>query len=181
MKIIHLSIDDKFLGKEFIPNLRSFVGLEGHHFLIQCDGRPNYPILDKDVSFEYLQRNQTTNILVDLLPFQKLIIHGFTDSMRESVMSIPKTIQVTSIVYGFEYYSKIDTKVDLFKAETKISSNCFIGVNATIGYQIIIGEKNLIGARTLITKNTEPNSVFISQDTEKYRLDSNTFLKLTRL
>jgi len=64
---------------------------------------------------------------------------------------------------------------------TKINSNCFIGVNATIGHQITIGEKNLIGARTLITKNTEPNSVFISQDTQKFRLDSNSFLKLTKL
>ena len=64
---------------------------------------------------------------------------------------------------------------------TKISAYCFIGVNATIGHQIVIGKKNIIGARTLITKNTEENSVFISQDTEKFRLDSNTFLKLTKL
>lgn len=62
-----------------------------------------------------------------------------------------------------------------------VSPNCFIGVNATIGHQIIIGERNIIGARTLITKNTEPNSVFISQDTQKFRLDSDSFLKLTRL
>ena len=64
---------------------------------------------------------------------------------------------------------------------TKISKYCFIGVNATIGHQITIGEKNLIGACALITKDTEPNSVFVSQDTPKYRLDSESFLKLTRL
>jgi len=64
---------------------------------------------------------------------------------------------------------------------TTVSTNCFIGVNATIGHQITIGEKNLIGARTLITKSTEPNSVFISGDTQKFRLDSNSFLKLTKL
>ena len=63
---------------------------------------------------------------------------------------------------------------------SKISSNCFIGVNATVGHQITIGEKNIIGASTLITKNTEPNSVFISQDTAKYRLDSEMFLNLTK-
>ena len=64
---------------------------------------------------------------------------------------------------------------------TKISSNCFIGVNATIGHQITIEKNNLIGARSLITKNTEPNSVYISEDTQKFRLDSDSFLKLTKL
>ncbi len=64
---------------------------------------------------------------------------------------------------------------------TKIGAFCFIGVNATIGHQIVIGEKNIIGARSLVTKNTEDNSVFISQGTERFRLDSKTFLKLTKL
>jgi sugar O-acyltransferase (sialic acid O-acetyltransferase NeuD family) len=64
---------------------------------------------------------------------------------------------------------------------TTIGQYCFIGINATIGHEITIGEKNLIGAEALITKNTEPNSVFISLDTPKYRLDSSSFLKLTRL
>lgn len=63
----------------------------------------------------------------------------------------------------------------------KIGPYCFIGVNATIGHSIEIGERNLIGAGTLITKSTEPGSVFILQDTPKYRLDSARFLKLTRL
>ena len=64
---------------------------------------------------------------------------------------------------------------------TTIGPYCFIGVNATIGHEITIGEKNLIGAGVLVTKNTESNSVFISQDTPKYRLDSSSFLKLTKL
>tara|TARA_Y100000816_G_scaffold289433_1_gene275878 strand:- start:244 stop:915 length:672 start_codon:yes stop_codon:yes gene_type:complete len=64
---------------------------------------------------------------------------------------------------------------------TTIGQSSFIGVNSTIGHQIKIGERNLIGARSLITKNTKPNSVYIEQDTEKYRLDSDSFLKLTKL
>ena len=32
-----------------------------------------------------------------------------------------------------------------------------------------------------ITKSTNPNSVFISEETPKYRLDSDNFLKLTSL
>jgi len=64
---------------------------------------------------------------------------------------------------------------------TTIGQYCFIGINATIGHEIKVGEKNLVGAGTLITKNTESNSVFINQDTQKYRLDISSFLKLTTL
>ncbi len=62
-----------------------------------------------------------------------------------------------------------------------IGESCFIGVNSTIGHQIDIGAKNIIGARSLITKSTEPNSVYLEKDTSKYRLDSDSFLKLTKL
>lgn len=64
---------------------------------------------------------------------------------------------------------------------TTIGPYCFIGINATIGHEVTIGEKNLIGAGTLITKNTTSNSVYITQDTQKFRLDSSSFIKLTRL
>ncbi len=64
---------------------------------------------------------------------------------------------------------------------TSIEPYCFIGVNATIGHEITIGEKSLVGAGTLLVKNAEPNSVFIAQDTPKYRLDAPSFLRLTGL
>ena len=64
---------------------------------------------------------------------------------------------------------------------TRVKQYSFIGVNSTIGHEITIGEKNLIGARTLITKNTASGSVFISEETPKYRLDSHSFLRLTQL
>ncbi len=64
---------------------------------------------------------------------------------------------------------------------TVIMPYCFLGVNSTIGHEITIGERNLVGAGSLITKSTEPGSVFISQDTEKYRLDVDYFLRISRL
>ncbi|MFC1584217.1 acetyltransferase [Fibrobacterota bacterium] len=64
---------------------------------------------------------------------------------------------------------------------TTIGAYCFIGVNACIGHELQIGEECMIGARSLITKSTEPKSVFIEQDTEKFRLDSSSFVKMTRL
>lgn len=64
---------------------------------------------------------------------------------------------------------------------TTIEPYCFFGVNATIGHGIIIGRGCFIGAGSVITKRVEPDSVYITQDTPKYRLDSASFLKITKL
>lgn len=69
----------------------------------------------------------------------------------------------------------------VISGNTTIGNNCFIGVNSTIGHEITIGERNLIGAGSLITKKTEPNSVFIAAETAKFRLDVDSFLKLTKM
>jgi len=64
---------------------------------------------------------------------------------------------------------------------TTIGKHSFIGVNASIGHEIKIGKKNLVGAGSIITKSTEDESVFIVADTPKFRLNSETFLKMTKL
>lgn len=64
---------------------------------------------------------------------------------------------------------------------TTIEPSCFIGVNATIGHEITIGRESFIGAGVLITKTLKPRSVYITQDTPKYRLDSSAFLRLTKM
>jgi len=64
---------------------------------------------------------------------------------------------------------------------TTIGSFCFIGVNATIGNEIFIGDETLIGAGANITKSGEPKSVFITGNTEKFKLDSSMFLRFTKL
>jgi len=62
-----------------------------------------------------------------------------------------------------------------------IEPYCFIGVNATIGHQIMVGEKSIIGAASIITKNVEPKSVFIADNTPKFRLDSEHFMRFAKL
>ena len=62
-----------------------------------------------------------------------------------------------------------------------IEPYCFIGVNATIGHEITIGVESFIGAGTFITKDVGTRSVYIAQDTPKYRLDSSSFLSLTKM
>ena len=62
-----------------------------------------------------------------------------------------------------------------------IEPYCFLGVNATIGHEIKIGRESFIGAGALVTKNVAPKSVYIVPDTPRFRLDSDTFLKLTKM
>ena len=62
-----------------------------------------------------------------------------------------------------------------------IEPYCFLGVNSTIGHEVTIGRESFIGAGALITKNVAPKSVYIVPDTQKFRLDSESFLKLTKM
>ena len=62
-----------------------------------------------------------------------------------------------------------------------IEPYCFIGVNVAIGHEITIGRESFIGAGALITKTVESRSVYIATDTPKYKLDSGTFLRLTKM
>jgi sugar O-acyltransferase (sialic acid O-acetyltransferase NeuD family) len=69
----------------------------------------------------------------------------------------------------------------VISGSTKVEPYCFIGVNATLGHEITIGRESFIGAGSLITKNVEPKSVYITPSTPKYRLDSPTFMRLTKM
>ncbi|HKO43108.1 MAG TPA: acetyltransferase [Pyrinomonadaceae bacterium] len=69
----------------------------------------------------------------------------------------------------------------VISGSTKVGPHCFIGVGSTLGHEINVGEESFIGAGSLITKDVEPGSVYISADTQKYRLDSAAFLKLTKM
>lgn len=54
----------------------------------------------------------------------------------------------------------------------KIGAHCFIGVNATIRDHITIAPRSVIGAAALVMKDTEEESVFMGQATEKSRVPS---------
>jgi sugar O-acyltransferase (sialic acid O-acetyltransferase NeuD family) len=64
---------------------------------------------------------------------------------------------------------------------TVIEPYCFIGVNATIGHEVTIGTRSFVGAGSLITKNVEPDSAYVAQDTPRYRLDAKSFLRITKM
>jgi sugar O-acyltransferase (sialic acid O-acetyltransferase NeuD family) len=58
---------------------------------------------------------------------------------------------------------------------------CFFGVNAAIGHGITIGARNIIGAAAVITRSTAADGVYIERDTERFRLDSQRFVKISRI
>jgi sugar O-acyltransferase (sialic acid O-acetyltransferase NeuD family) len=55
----------------------------------------------------------------------------------------------------------------------EIESNCFLGVNSTIAHYVKIAKGTLIGAGAIITKNTEPDSVYVPAKSVK--LDKKSF------
>ncbi len=42
-----------------------------------------------------------------------------------------------------------------------VESNCFIGVNSTIADGLIISQRTIVGAGACITKNTDPDSIYV--------------------
>jgi len=64
---------------------------------------------------------------------------------------------------------------------TNIGSYSFLGLNCTIGHMINIGSNCLIGAGAQVTKDAVDNSVFISKDTDLFALDSERFMKISKL
>ena len=64
---------------------------------------------------------------------------------------------------------------------TVIKPYCFIGMNATIGHMITVGEKSFIGAKSLVIKDAKNKSVYITKSTDLYPLDSDKFLKITKM
>jgi sugar O-acyltransferase (sialic acid O-acetyltransferase NeuD family) len=69
----------------------------------------------------------------------------------------------------------------VISGNTVVEPYCFVGVGANIGHEITIGAESFLGAGTLVTKDVEPRSVHIAPDTTKFRLDSPSFLRLTKM
>jgi len=62
-----------------------------------------------------------------------------------------------------------------------LGQRSFVGLNATIGGELTIGEDCFLGATALVVKSAPPRSVFIARSTDKFRLESNDFLTMTRM
>ena len=58
---------------------------------------------------------------------------------------------------------------------------CFAALNVTVGNEVTVGADTIMGARTLVTKCLPAKSVVIERDTERFRLDSTQFLRISKL
>jgi sugar O-acyltransferase (sialic acid O-acetyltransferase NeuD family) len=63
----------------------------------------------------------------------------------------------------------------------RIGSSCFVGLNATIGNEVDVGSDCIIGAASLVTKSQPAGSVILTKEAERIRLDSQRFLRISRL
>lgn len=57
----------------------------------------------------------------------------------------------------------------------------FIGLNATLGGEAQLGADCFVGAAALVLKSAPDKSVFVQPGTERFRLDSTQFLRMTRM
>lgn len=62
-----------------------------------------------------------------------------------------------------------------------IGEECFFGLNATIGHEVSVGARSILGAGSLVTKSIPAESVVVVRDTERHRLNSEQFLRLTKV
>jgi sugar O-acyltransferase (sialic acid O-acetyltransferase NeuD family) len=62
-----------------------------------------------------------------------------------------------------------------------LGAETFVGLGALIGNDVEIGEKSFLGAGTVVTKSMEPKSVFVQSDTARFRLDSDHFMRISKM
>jgi sugar O-acyltransferase (sialic acid O-acetyltransferase NeuD family) len=62
-----------------------------------------------------------------------------------------------------------------------LGERSFVGLNATLGGEISIGADCFLGGGSLVLKSAAPRSVFIARGTDKFRLQSDEFLRMTTM
>ena len=65
--------------------------------------------------------------------------------------------------------------------EAIVRNNCFLGINSSLGHGVVLAEKSFVGANTLIHQSTMLGEVYLSPAGEKFRLNSDSFLKFSKI
>lgn len=69
----------------------------------------------------------------------------------------------------------------VFGGSARLGAGSFVGLGAIVGHEVELGPQTMIGAGALVTKCADPKSVFIAKNTDLFRLDSEKFLKISKL
>jgi sugar O-acyltransferase (sialic acid O-acetyltransferase NeuD family) len=68
-----------------------------------------------------------------------------------------------------------------FGGSARIGEGTFVGLDCIVGHEVEIGERSFLGAGAIVLKCCDAKSVFIAPSTERFRLDSERFLKISKL
>ncbi len=69
----------------------------------------------------------------------------------------------------------------VFGGSAVLGSGSFVALGAVVGNEVEIGEESFLGAGVLVTKCCNAKSVFVAPATEKFRLDVDRFLKISKI
>lgn len=61
----------------------------------------------------------------------------------------------------------------------RLGASSFVGLNATVAGEVTLGAECFLGASALVTKSADARSVFVEPSSEKLRLDSRQFIRMT--
>lgn len=68
-----------------------------------------------------------------------------------------------------------------FGGSAYLGERSFVGLGATIAHEVEIGERSFLGSGTIVTRCAEAKSVYIEKSTDLFRLDSDMYLKISKL
>jgi sugar O-acyltransferase (sialic acid O-acetyltransferase NeuD family) len=107
----------------------------------------------------------------NVIMFDRNILQPFVKIGNGVILSRGNSIGHNSKIEDFAF---ITNHVVLCGFNT-IKQNAFLGSNSTIADNVIIGKKTLVGAASFINRDTNENSVFISQPTKSVDKKSSEF------
>jgi serine acetyltransferase len=63
----------------------------------------------------------------------------------------------------------------------EVGRNVFIWCGNHLGHEVAIGRESFVGAGCVVTKSAEAGSVVVAPDMPKFRLNSASLLRLTKM
>ncbi len=120
----------------------------------------------------------------------------YTESVGEGSIIMPNAfvdvfceIGVNAVIWGncsVAHHAKVGNHCWLatgcvISGSAELGDNSFVGVGVTIVNQVKVGSHNIIGAGSLIFKDTGNYEVYISRQTEKFRLNAEDYLKFSKI
>lgn len=69
----------------------------------------------------------------------------------------------------------------VFGGSAHLGERSFVGLGAIVGHEVDLGAQSLVSAGALVMKCADDKAVFVEANTPPFRLDSEKFLKITKL